>query len=120
MPFSYIKQSYLDTKIEEVGSTINSLQSKINMLIVEKFMKHYNYLHKYMKRRESIEKGRDDECLIYNDYIKRNIAIFNDVGEFMQNLNELEAKNMLLLEENEKIRHEMMEYQLSYANLNQD
>ena len=119
-PFSYIKQSYLDTKIEEVGSTINSLQSKINMLIVEKFMKHYNYLHKYMKRRESIEKGRDDECLIYNDYIKRNIAIFNDVGEFMQNLNELEAKNMLLLEENEKIRHEMMEYQLSYANLNQD
>ena len=120
MPFSYIKQSYLDTKIEEVGSTINSLQSKINMLIVEKFMKHYNYLHKYMKRRESIEKGRDDECLIYNDYIKRNIAIFNDVDEFMQNLNELEAKNMLLLEENEKIRHEMMEYQLSYANLNQD
>ncbi len=120
MPFSYIKQSYLDTKIEEVGNTINSLQSKINMLIVEKFMKHYNYLHKYMKRRESIEKGRDDECLIYNDYIKRNIAIFNDVDEFMQNLNELEAKNMLLLEENEKIRHEMMEYQLSYANLNQD
>ena len=120
MPFSYIKQSYLDTKIEEVGSTINSLQSKINMLIVEKFMKHYNYLHKYIKRRESIEKGRDDECLIYNDYIKRNIAIFNDVDEFMQNLNELEAKNMLLLEENEKIRHEMMEYQLSYANLNQD
>ena len=120
MPFSYIKQSYLDTKIEEVGSTINSLQSKINMLIVEKFMKHYNYLQKYMKRRESIEKGRDDECLIYNDYIKRNIAIFNDVDEFMQNLNELEAKNMLLLEENEKIRHEMMEYQLSYANLNQD
>ena len=120
MPFSYIKQSYLDTKVEEVGNTINNLQSKINMLIVEKFMKHYNYLHKYMKRRESVEKEKENECLLFNDYIKKNIAIFNNVDEFMQNLNELEAKNMLLLEENEKIRHEMMEYQLSYENLNQD
>lgn len=120
MPFSYIKQSYLDTKVEEVGNTINSLQSKINMLIVEKFMKHYNYLHKYMKRRESVEKENENECLLFNDYIKNNIAIFNNVDEFMQNLNELEAKNMLLLEENEKIRHEMMEYQLNYENLNQD
>lgn len=120
MPFSYIKQSYLDTKVEEVGNTINNLQSKINMLIVEKFMKHYNYLHKYMKRRESVEKENENECLLFNDYIKNNIAIFNNVDEFMQNLNELEAKNMLLLEENEKIRHEMMEYQLNYENLNQD
>lgn len=121
MPIERINKSFKETRIAELGALIQSLQSKIDTGIIEKFMKHYAFVKKGILKINQVEKLELIDSISESSENQSIQKIpFKNVDDFMHIFTYLKNRNMNLLLENEEIRNLTKNYQIQYDEIEKE